>query len=291
MLQGLITALATPLDEKFHLNLNPLGKLIHYQEQAGVDGFYVGGTGGEGIMLSVQERKDLLVEFMRLKSTETKIVVHCSAFFEEDIVPLMKHAQKNGAEAVSLLPPGYFAPIDDEAVFQYYQRMCAQVDLPVMIYHLPAYSHFNISCSLFDRLMKIENLIGIKDSKGDTHQIYQFIHHEKEPVVLSGNDTVHLAALSNGAVGMISASANIMPDVFVDLWKASQSNELENAALAQQKIDEVVTEIFKYPFVPAIKQVLEWQGFEVGKPKSPARALTEQEQEIFLENLKQIHFI
>lgn len=291
MFQGVFTAIATPLGENDRVNLSQVGNLLHHHEQAGVHGFFVGGTGGEGILLSLEERKALLAEFMQVKEKDTKIIAHCSAFDECDVLPLMAHAKKIGADAVALLPPGYFSPLDDEAVFQYYQRIGDAIDLPVMVYHLPAYSHFRISYSLFDRLMSIENLVGIKDSNGDVHQIFQFIHHKKNPVVLNGIDSVHLAALLNGVAGMISAPANIMPKTFVDLWNAFVAKDMDKAAMAQRSINEVLTEIYKYPFVPALKQVLEWQGFSVGKPKAPTRSLSTEEKEIFMKDLKQLKFL
>ncbi len=291
MYQGVFTAIATPLDKDGRVSLSQVGSLIHHHEKEGVHGFFVGGTGGEGILLSVEERKMLLAEFMRVKEKGTKIIVHCSAFVEGDILPLMEHAKKMGADGVALLPPGYFSPLDDEAVFKYFQRICAAIELPVMIYHLPAYSHFRISYTLFDRLMGIENLIGIKDSNGDVHQIYQFVKHVKNPIVLNGIDSVHLAALLNGVAGMISAPANIMPEIYVDLWNAFVAKDLEKAALAQQRINEVLTEIYKYPFVPALKQVLEWQGLSVGGPKTPTRPLSMLEKDTFLKGLKRLKFL
>lgn len=291
MFKGVMVAMATPFNDEGCLNVPQVGKLVEYFEKTGVHGFFVGGTGGEGILLSNEERKALLDEVMHVKKPESQVIVHCSAFHESDVPEILHHAKTAGADAVALLPPGYFSPLDDEAVFRYFERMCAMAEIPVMIYHLPAYSHFHIIYDLFDRLMRIENLIGIKDSNGAVHEIFRFIHHPSNPIVFNGIDFVNLASLGNGAQGMISAPANVMPKQYVELWNAMQRGDLTAASSAQQQINALWTEISPYPFVPALKQIMEWQGHSTGKPRNPARELTVAEQNELHNRLEKINFL
>ena len=291
MLAGIYTAMATPVGQNQQIDLTGLPALIQFQEKAGVHGLFVGGTGGEGILFTLQERLSLLETVMQVKKAQTRIIVHCSAFHHEESVVLMRQAAEVGADAVALLPPGYYSPLDEEAVFQFYQRMCAEATLPVMIYHLPAYSHYRISFRLFERLMTIENLVGIKDSSGDIHQLYKYMQHPAKPIAFVGQDQAILAALLNGAPGVISAPANIMPKVYIDLYNAFLINDMPAASLHQQRINHILSHVFNYPFVPAIKQILCWLDLPVGPAKFPDRSLSSDEQSALKTELTEIGFL
>lgn len=290
MFAGIYTAMATPVSEDQKINLRGLSALVQFQENAGVHGLFVGGTGGEGILFTLEERLALLETVMKTKKAQTKIIVHCSAFHPEESVALMRQAAQVGADAAALLPPGYYSPLDEEAVYQFYQRMVAETSLPVMIYHLPAYSHYRISFRLFERLMTIENLVGIKDSSGDIHQLFNYIQHPSKPIAFVGQDQVILAALLNGVQGVISAPANIMPKVYTDLYTAYQRQEMTAASLYQQRINLMLRYVFNYPFVPAIKQVLQWLNLPAGPAKLPDRGLSPDEQTALKAGLTEIGF-
>jgi 4-hydroxy-tetrahydrodipicolinate synthase len=290
MFAGIYTAMATPVAKDQKIDLTGLPALVQFQEKAGVHGLFVGGTGGEGILFTLEDRLVLLENVMKQKKPQTGIIVHCSAFHEQDASVLMHQAAALGADAVALLPPGYYSPLDEEAVYQFYQRMCAESSLPVMIYHLPAYSHYRISFRLFERLMTIENMIGIKDSSGDIHQLFRYIQHTSQPVGFIGQDQAIMAALSNGVQGVISAPANIMPKVYTGLYKAFHIGDMAAASLYQRQINQVLTHIFAYPFVPAIKQVLQWLDLPVGPAKFPDRCLNSEEQRTLKAGLTEIGF-
>lgn len=290
MFSGIYTAMATPVADDQKIDLTGLPALVQFQEKAGVHGLFVGGTGGEGILFTLEERLALLETVMKVKKTPTGIIVHCSAFHSEESVVLMRQAAELGADAVALLPPGYYSPLDEEAVYQFYQRMCAESSLPVMIYHLPAYSHYRISARLFERLMTIENLVGIKDSSGDILQLFNYSQHPAKPNAFVGQDQAILAALLNGVPGVISAPANIMPKVYTALYDTYQKNDLPAASLYQQRINRMLRHVFDYPFVPAIKQVLQWLDLPVGLAKFPDRSLSLDEQKTLKAGLTEIGF-
>ncbi|HET59361.1 MAG TPA: dihydrodipicolinate synthase family protein [Chloroflexi bacterium] len=290
MFAGIYTAMATPVSDNQKIDLTGLPALVQFQEKAGVHGLFVGGTGGEGILFTLQERLALLETVMQVKKAQTGIIVHCSAFHPAETVVLMRQAAELGADAVALLPPGYYSPLDEEAVYQYYQRMCAESSLPVMIYHLPAYSHFRISFRLFERLMTIENLVGIKDSSGDILQLFNYSQHPARPIAFVGQDQAILAALLNGVPGVISAPANLMPKVYTNLYDASQRNDMPAASLYQQRVNLMLRHVFKFPFIPAIKQVLQWLDLPAGPAKFPDRSLSLNEQKTLKAGLTEIGF-
>ncbi len=289
-LRGVFPAIVTPFSETGAIDYEVFTSIMQHQLNAGVDGFFVGGSCGEGMMLTVDERKSLLSHVIKNLPDEKKLIVHVSAFHPQDSIALIQHANDLNVDAVAILPPGYYSPLDDKAVYQYYEWLSAESVVPVMIYHLPGYSHFTISPDLFNRLVQLPNVAGIKDSSGNVMNVFKALQSPSKPVVLNGSDETIITSLANGANGLISCPANIMPERFTALFQAFKGNNLEEAIRHQQWINLVICQISKHPFLSAIKQVMCWQGNNVGTPRRPSRPLTLDEQENLRIDLEQIGF-
>jgi len=286
MYKGIFPAIVTPF--KTDEEVDAFVTIMKTQEAAGVQGFYFCGTGGEGLMLTLEERKTLLALTMKEKAAATKIIVHISAFFPQDSITLAKHAAEMGADAVALLPPGYFQPLDDEAVYQYYAWITKESPLPMFIYHLPEYSHYTMSYALFERLINLPNTIGIKDSAGNVMNIFKYVRNSKHPVVLNGQDQTTITALLNGADGVISGPANVMPEKFTALWNAFQAGDAAKAGDIQAEINTILAVLTQYPLVPAVKQMMNLMGLPAGVPRRPYRLLTDEENVSLRHQIEQI---
>ncbi|HOJ20709.1 MAG TPA: dihydrodipicolinate synthase family protein, partial [Armatimonadota bacterium] len=112
-LGGVFPALLTPFDRQGQLNEPMVEALIHHLLEAGVDGFYVGGSTGEGLLMSPQERRRLTTAAVRAANGKAKVIVHVGANATDDAVDLARHAAEAGADAVSTLPPLFFKVGDD----------------------------------------------------------------------------------------------------------------------------------------------------------------------------------
>lgn len=290
-LRGVFPAIATPFSGNGAIDYDVFTRIMQHQLDAGVDGFFVGGTGGEGMMLTVNERKSLLSHALKNLPDGKKLIVHVSAFHPQDSIALIKQANELNVDAVAILPPGYYSPLDDEAVYQYYAWLSAESVVPVMIYHLPGYSHFTISPALFNRLIQLPNVVGIKDSSGSVLNIFKSLQHSANPIVLNGSDETVLTSLANGADGLISCPGNIMPEHFTALFHAFNGNDLEKAKKHQQWINLVLCQLLKHPLVSAVKQVMCWQGYNVGPTRKPSRSLSGDEQKCLRNDLERIEFV
>lgn len=291
MYKGIFPAIVTPFKVDESIDFDAFVRIMKMQEAAGVQGFYFCGTGGEGLMLTLEERKALLTLAMKEKAADTKMIVHVSAFFPQDSIALARHAAEAGADAVALLPPGYFQPLDDEAVYQYYAWITQESPLPMFIYHLPEYSHYTMSYALFERLINLPNTIGIKDSAGNVMNIFKYVRHEKHPVVLNGQDQTTITALLNGADGVISGPANVMPEKFTALWHAFQAGDAGKAGAIQAEINAILAVLTQYPLVPAVKQTMNLLGMPAGIPRRPYRLLTDDEIASLRRQLEQINLL
>lgn len=127
---------------------------------------------------------------------------------------------------------------------------------------------------LFERLLKLDNVVGMKDSSGDIFSLGHFLAIGNDPVIFEGDDAVLLPALLAGASGGIGGSYNVMPGLFVRLWDAVQTGDADAAARIQLRINETIKALMVVDTIVAVKQTLSWMGMGNGQPRTPIRPLT-----------------
>ena len=105
---GVYPALITPLDDSDQVNEGVVQDLVDWHLEAGVNGFYVAGGTGEGLLLSLQQRKDLTEAVMRATDGRATVIVHVGSVSTKAAVNLAQHANAVGAGAISAIPPIYY---------------------------------------------------------------------------------------------------------------------------------------------------------------------------------------
>jgi 4-hydroxy-tetrahydrodipicolinate synthase len=125
-------------------------------------------------------------------------------------------------------------------------------------------------------LAKVDNIIGIKDSSGNFENIKQYIYETKEKdfSVLAGTDSLILKTLQEGGVGAIAATANMIPEIVVDIYNNWFQGNVDKAEEAQQKL-QPLRDTFQYGTLPAaLKKAVELSGLPVGPPKFPVQPIS-----------------
>src|SRR5205085_602604 len=135
-LSGVMTAIVTPFSESGELNLIALPPYLQFQEAAGIDGVVVCGTNGEGVSMSVAERKGLLEAVIGIKGA-LSVVAGTGAANLPDTIELTDHAASVGADAALVLPPFYFKNPSGQGVSAFYRRLLDSTDLPILLYSIP----------------------------------------------------------------------------------------------------------------------------------------------------------
>ena len=159
-LSRLHAALMTPCDADENIAHGCLKKLVAHVKGLGIDGLYVGGSTGEGLLHSVDERIAVFNTVAEAAGDSARIA-HVGAISTRDAVTLAKGAAAAGYDAVSAIPPIYF-PHRKEAIFAYYQDILAATDLPLIIYNIPAMSGVSFSLDDLGRLLNLPGVAGIK---------------------------------------------------------------------------------------------------------------------------------
>ncbi len=272
-LKGILPALITPFDAEGRFNPAVCEKLIERLYGAGVDGLYVCGTTGEGLLQTVEQRKQVAELALQASPPGKQVIVHVGAACLAEAIDLARHAARRGAAAISSLPPS--GPYSFADIESYYRALAACCDAPLVIYFLPAVTaSFTTIRQILD-LCSIPNVVGIKYTDHDMYKLSEV--RKSGAVVFNGYDEVLCAGLLMGADGGIGSFYNLVPELFVGVFRAARAGQWEEARRMQGRINELITLTFNFPLFPAIKTMLKWSGIDCGPVLAPRRNLTEEE--------------
>ena len=265
-----IAAALTPLrDGGRELDVEAIVPYLGFLSDAGIEGVLLLGTTGEGILLSLSERKKAISEAVR---GPLPVLAHCGAQTTADTVALAADAAEAGAEAVAVIAPPYFQ-FDDDALLAHFAaaaRACAP--LPFYVYELEKASGYAIPVSVVERLRStVDNVAGMKVSDAPFAKV--------EPYLLDGLD-VFIGAealigqgLAAGAAGAVSGLASAFPEVVVAAVRSGDST-------AAGELRAVVD---RYPRHAALKAVVRSRGVPIREDvRAPLRGLTDAERDELL---------
>jgi N-acetylneuraminate lyase len=263
-LTRLHAALLTPYDEQGEVALDDLRRLVGHVRGQGIDGLYVGGSTGEGLLQSVAEREAILS------------IGQVGAVSTRDAQTLARCCARLTYDAVSAIPPIYF-PHRKDAIVGYYQDILEAADgLPLIIYNIPAMSGVTFTLDDLARLLELPNVIGIKQTSVDMYQMEQLRRRFPSSLLLNGYDEMLLAGLASGADGGVGSTYNIMGARYRRLAQCVSQGDLAGAQAIQSQCNAVVDALVTAGVFPGLKYILHRQGV-IASPncRKPLATLTD----------------
>lgn len=288
-LKGVIPAILTPFDEDYEIDERAFEELCDYLIDKKVDGLFVAGTTGEGPLLSLEERARLFKIAVRVSKGRVPIIAHVGSISFRETVTLIKSAVEAKIDAIAIVSPYYYR-LDEKAIEEYYLRLLDKTDgLPVFLYNIPGLTNNSITPDLVQKLFNQGKINGVKDSSGNITVIKSFIDISPEFQVVSGTDELFLLALTLGAVGAVSSTSNVFPEIFNNIYNAFINKNLDLAVENQRKLNELC-KVFQYGrFISSYKYALSLRGVNISsRVRSPQRELTEEEKDIIEESIKNL---
>ncbi len=274
VLEGIMPAVVTPYDAAGEFRADSFEKLLEKVYEAGATGIYVCGNTGEGPQLHVALRKLAAEAAVRYSPAGKAVIVHTGAASTEDALELTRHAAKVGAHAVSSMPPSPYYSFEE--IRAYYQEIAAASALPVLVYYIPSLSKAIQSLDQILELCSIDNVIGLKFTDYDLYKMSMI--SRAGHVIFNGSDDVVAAGLLMGASGGIGTFYCLVPELFIEIYRHCRAGRYQEARKVQDKVNDLVRAVLKFPALSAVKLLLKWSGIDCGATIRPRRALTAHEE-------------
>lgn len=273
-LTGILPALLTAFDDH-GVDTNATAKLVDTLMKAGVDGLYVGGSSGEMVLQSTDERRALLECVMENVAGRGCVIAHVGALSTADTVTLAKHAKAVGADAVSSVTPLYYKYSFRE-VKAYYARIAEAAQLPVIIYNIPALTGMSLNRDQLGELLSIPGVGGMKFTASDFYQLERLHTDFPDHVFYNGSDEMLLSGLAAGADGGIGTTYNFQPKRMVEIRKRYLAGDMQGALALQTLANRTIEVILRNGVIPSTKALLGMLGLDVGLCREPFMPLTEE---------------
>ena len=235
-IKGIITALLTPMNEDESINENELRNQVRRQINAGVHGLFTPGTNGEAYILNRREKIRIIEVAAEENSGRLPLYAGTGLPGTAETINLSKDAVKAGADALSVITP-YFAALSQDELYGHYAALADAVNVPVILYNMPARTGVNIASETAEKLKKHGNIAGIKDSSGSFDTIMQYIEKTGDKLaILSGNDSFVYWTLEAGGKGGVCGLANLFPQILVSIYNYWIEGKHKEAKKAQNSL-------------------------------------------------------
>ena len=284
--KGIIAAMVTSRNEDETLNEAEIRRQVNRQIAAGADAVFCLGTNGEFYIQSEEEKLRVISIVVDEVAGRVPVYAGTGCPGTKATIELSLKAKALGVDVLSIISP-YFAAISQKEIYEHYKAIAEAVDLPIVMYNMPARTGNNISPETCAELAKIENIAGIKDSSGNWENLKGYIEATRGMnfSVLSGNDSLILPALKEGGHGGITAVANIYPHVMVSIYQKFLAGDIAGAEEAQNSIANIRA-CFKFGNPNTVtKKATNLTGNPVGPCRAPFNYLSDEAVEVIKKTL------
>lgn len=292
--KGLIAAPYTPVNNG-KIDTPQIAVYAKWLKDNYIKGVFVGGTTGEGLLLTIEQRKILLETWMRERSDDFKIYAHIGCMRYDEILDLAQHAGKLGVDVVSWICPIYYRPQNVDTLVEYCRGIAAKApDTPFYYYHMPSMTGLSFPMTEFTpkAVEAIPTFRGIKYTDGNLLEMQYLINRaEGKYEILNGFDELLISTLHLGVSGSVGSTFNYMPHLYNQMIAAMQEGRITDALAVQRKILNVISLLGKYKgAIITGKHIMELIGLPCGNPVYPNTPLTDNEKASLRKDLEEIGF-
>ncbi len=266
---GIIVALATPMHEDETINYIELRRQVNRMIQSGIHGLFCLGTNGEFYALNEEEKIQVLQTIIEENAGRLPVYAGVGCITTRETVRLAQKAQECGADAVSVITP-FFGQVSQSELINHYRSVAESIDLPVILYNIPARTGNHIDYKTVEKLSKIKNIVAIKDSSGNFDNILKYLEvTERKFAVLSGNDSLILYTLMAGGTGAVAGCANIFPYKMAQIYNLYKQGKIKEAMEIQDGIRHIRNCLSMGNPNSVVKRTVNLLGYNIGPARAP----------------------
>ena len=272
--QGIIPAFYACYDAKGKIDPEAVRALTRWFVEKGVKGLYVGGSSGECIYQSKEERKVVLENVMAEAKGKLTVIAHVACNNTADSQELAAHAESLGVDAIASIPPIYFH-LPPYAIAKYWNDISAAApNTDFIIYNIPQLAGVSLTVPLLKEMLKNPRCIGVKNSSMPTQDIQMW--RDEGAIVFNGPDEQLISGLVMGATGGIGGTYGAMPALYVKLFECVKAGNMATALEIQNDCCRIIYKLCSGHgnMYAMIKEVLRKMGCpDCGSVRAPLAEL------------------
>ncbi len=292
--KGMIPAMMTPLTNEKKINIETTGELVDFLLKRGVNGLFILGTFGEGMLHPVEERRKFVEKVVSCVNGKVPVIVLASHMEVHKTKELIGIAQDSGANAAALVPPFYYV-LSDRAIEKYFMEIFKEFNsFPFFVYNIPGCTINEVNLSTLRNLAEsCPNFVALKNSKPSLIDFQRLLPLQDRISIFMGEDSLAYPALLLGANGIVSGPASVFPEPYVRLYREFTNGNYAGARRQQMIINgfseklEKTLNPEKGGYFHLFKKALQLRGVDVGGVKEPLPALDSSKENLVVHLVKE----
>jgi 4-hydroxy-tetrahydrodipicolinate synthase len=274
---GVFPYLVSPVDADGKVRTDVLARLCDDLIKSGVHGLTPLGSTGEFAYLNNSQRAAVVQATIAAAKSRVPVVAGVASTSTLDAVAQAKAYQKLGADGILAILEAYF-PLQDAQIESYFRAIADAVDIPVVIYTNPQFQRSDLTLDCIARLAAHPRIQYIKDASTNTGRLLSIMNRCGDAIrVFSASAHIPAAVMLIGGVGWMAGPACIIPRQSVELYNLCKAQRWDEALVLQRKLWRVNEAFARFNLAACIKAGLSIQGYDVGDPIAPQKALTADE--------------
>ncbi|MBT4995748.1 MAG: 4-hydroxy-tetrahydrodipicolinate synthase [Hellea sp.] len=285
MIRGSITALVTPFKGGV-VDETAFQDFIEWQIESGTHGLVPCGTTGESATLSDMEHKRVIELCVEAANGRVPVIAGAGSNETSVSIEYTNKAKSVGADAVLVVTPYYNRP-SQEGIFQHFKAISDSVDIPIIVYNIPARSVVDITNDTMGRLATLDNVVGCKDATGEISRVAAIYERcGKDFIQLSGDDPSSLGHTAHGGKGCISVGSNVAPKAYAQFHDLMWNNKFDEAMVLNRLLHRLHQDLFVDPSPAPAKYALNLLGKMNPDVRLPITAVQDSNKELILSAIR-----
>ena len=294
-LDGTHVAMVTPFDEDENIDEEAYRNLIDFLIEGGVSGLVAAGTTGESATLNIEEHKKAIDILVDQAGGRVTTIAGAGSNSTTEALNLVKYSEDAGVDATLVITPYYNKP-QQSGMYKHFELLNNDTDVPIIAYNVPSRTGVDLSVDTIVNLAKLDNIVAIKEANPDLNRLANlFSELKKENIdnftVLSGNDSLTLPMIAQGARGLISVIANVLPTQTSEMVNSALNGDFDKAKDLSDDLFDIMDVMFIEASPAPAKRALNLMGIPVGGLRMPIDSISEKNDAVLQDIMKRYGLI
>ena len=294
-LNGTHVAMITPFDKDGNIDEEKYRNLIDFLIENNVDGVVAAGTTGESATITHEEQEKVIDIMIDQVNGRVTTIAGAGSNATVEAQNLVKYAEDAGADAALVITPYYNKP-QQSGLYNHFKLLNDSHNIPIVAYNVPSRTGVDLAVDTIVDVAKLDNIVAIKEANPDLNKLASLFNQLNKNdlndfIVLSGNDSLTLPMIAQGARGVISVAANVLPDKMSQMVNFALEGEYEKSRELPNYLFELMDVLFIEASPAPTKRALNLMGMEVGGLRMPINPISDKNDEILQKVLKKYELI